>query len=84
MCLQEVEEANYHDSLKPWLDANGYTYAYKRRTGDDENKPDGVLTACLVGKYEIVDTVQVEYFRCTFLMKGQIEKCCVECLNVNL
>ena len=64
MCLQEVEEADYHDSVKPWLEKHKYVHAYKKRTGQDKSKPDGVLTACLSKKFEILASVPVEYYRC--------------------
>lgn len=46
-----------------FLDSNNYVYQYKRRTGNNKNKPDGVLIAFKKDKFELVESRKVEYRR---------------------
>ncbi|XP_026689780.2 protein angel homolog 2 [Ciona intestinalis] len=71
ICLQEVEECHYEAQVKPWLESRGYNFSYKKRTGSDPTKPDGVLTACRSNKFHIVDAIPVEYYR----QKDELTKC---------
>uniref|UniRef100_H2YGG7 Uncharacterized protein n=1 Tax=Ciona savignyi TaxID=51511 RepID=H2YGG7_CIOSA len=63
ICLQEVEDVHYDSYIKPWLEAQGYKFSYKKRTGNELSKPDGVLTACRFNKFKIIEAIPVEYFR---------------------
>nr|CAB3221526.1 protein angel homolog 2 [Phallusia mammillata] len=63
ICLQEVEHYHYKENIAPWLKSKGYIFCYKKRSGNDPLKPDGVLTACKSNKFKIVLSSPVEYYR---------------------
>lgn len=66
VCLQEVEKHHFLKEILNFLESLGYDCIYKKRTGNNVNKPDGVLIAYKKEKYRLVTESKVEYFRGTF------------------
>lgn len=60
LCLQEVQENDYHEQLEPVLLRMGYTCVYKQRTG---SKTDGCVTCYRSSCFSEVSVTKVEYFR---------------------
>lgn len=63
LCLQEIEECHFEDDICPFLDGAGYQCQYKRRTGNNATKPDGVLIAFKKANFRLVAERKVEYYR---------------------
>jgi len=61
--LQEVEKRDYETDIAPWLTCQGYGMSFKKRTGNDPNKPDGVLTAYKLSKFDVIGSLPIEYHR---------------------
>nr|XP_039260067.1 protein angel homolog 2-like isoform X1 [Styela clava]XP_039260068.1 protein angel homolog 2-like isoform X2 [Styela clava] len=66
LCLQEVEEYHYNEEILHFLESLDYQCVYKKRTGNNKNKPDGVLIAYKKEKYKMLSEKKVEYFRGNF------------------
>ncbi|XP_066467812.1 protein angel homolog 2 isoform X2 [Tiliqua scincoides] len=60
LCLQEVQEDQYHTEIKPSLEALGYHCEYKMRTG---RKPDGCSICFKTSKFSLLSSNPVEFFR---------------------
>lgn len=63
LCLQEVEEYHFERDISKFLGRSNYECHYKRRTGNDKKKPDGVLIAFKKDKFQLLESRKVEYRR---------------------
>jgi len=58
LCLQEVQSDHFNSFFVPRLKHLGFTGIYKKRTG---NKPDGCAIFYRTSKFNLIDTISVEY-----------------------